>query len=307
MRSRIAALFLVPLIAVAASIASADWVAKDASGSNITFDAFTNGTKILSKTVSVDTAGLEKGTVANPVRTQLTGTSTMAATQSGTWTAQAVQSGPWAVGLNAGSNVIGGVTQSGGNWGVNLAQLNGAAVSTSNAVPTTCVSGCSSAEGTLATYSVGDDFVLGTSPTDVATITGSASKTIKIRSIWFTAISTTGLNMRIALIRRSAANTGGTSTTPIIGRMDTTDAAATAVVRLYTANPSALGTAVATIKDIGLPAGTAASLNPSQKFEFGALNSKPIVLRGASDILAINTSGTGGASTFVLSIEWTEE
>jgi hypothetical protein len=101
-------------------------------------------------------------------------------------------------------------------------------------------------KATYATTAVA--FAYAASGTDIFTITGSATKTIRILRISVTGTQTTGAMRDVLLIKRSAANTGGTSATPTIAPYDSNSSAATAVVRNYTANPSALGASVGTIR-----------------------------------------------------------
>ena len=82
--------------------------------------------------------------------------------------------------------------------------------------------------------------------TDVFVISGSATKTVRITKISFDAIQTTAGQAIIILARRSTADTLGTSTAPVAVTFDTTNAAATAVVLAYTANPT-LGTLVGNV------------------------------------------------------------
>lgn len=146
-------------------------------------------------------------------------------------------------------------------------------------------------------------------PTDILTIAGSATKTIRVTSIRFT-LSTTagsGILLNASLMKRSTVDSGGTSTVATDVPHDSTNPAGTAVVRGYTANPT-LGTAVGTIRAIRYDATPAAAANQEEVFEFGTRPSQTIVLRGTSEQLCLNFGGTtitGGIMDG--SIEWTEE
>jgi hypothetical protein len=288
---------------IPASWALADWTARDSSGATVTFNALTtSGGKILPKHVVTDVTGAFPVSVSSggALKVDPSGT-TMAATQSGTWSVGMSGS------LPAGTNVIGGVTQSGGPWATNLAQLNGVAVSSSNPVPTTCVSGCTSADPTLATYSVGTSFIVGGSPTDLALIQGSATKVIKIRRIWINFSISAGANAEVILMRRSTGNSSGVPVTLIPGRHDTTDPPATATVTTY-GGTATTGTLVSTLFYTVLAASTTNTLAPPTEIRYGVPNGdKPIVLRGTSDYLAIGTSSGANSTNARLTIEWTEE
>jgi len=169
-------------------------------------------------------------------------------------------------------------------------------------------------DGSKTTYSAcASGIVPAAATTDILTITGSASKTIRITMITISCTTTagSGFSASLTMVRRSTANTGGTSTTITAGLHDTTNAAATAVVRSYTANPSALGTANGVIRahrfSIGT-AGGAGNIGPLNEWDFGARPSQAIVLRGTGDMLAINLGGVTITSPILsASIEWTEE
>jgi hypothetical protein len=148
-----------------------------------------------------------------------------------------------------------------------------------------------------------------TAATDVCILNGSATKTIKVRRIYFNALATTAVSDPIAIIKRSTANSGGTSVGLSEIALDSTSAAASAAALTYTANPT-VGTAVGTIADpyfsIGNLTTGGAQAFPSQLL-FGELGS-PIVLRGAAQSVAVNLNaasfpGIVASCTF----EWTED
>lgn len=147
-------------------------------------------------------------------------------------------------------------------------------------------------------------------PTDLLTIRGAAGEVVRIKSIVIAGTATSATNIIVDMIRRSAANTGGT-TVPITGRShDLADGAANATVAYYTANASGLGTAVGTLHSARLNLAPAANGSIDRiQWQFTWVNDKAIVLRGATDILAINLRGAawpaGGALD--IDLEWTEE
>ncbi len=159
------------------------------------------------------------------------------------------------------------------------------------------------------TYSaVCGPFVPPASATDIATLYGSASKTIRITRIVISATQTTGAVRDVLLIKRSATNTAGTSAAATRVPNDANDAAATATVLQYTANPSGLGASVGTIRaeKAFIPATTAV---PSRiEWDFTRLGSRPIVLRGVAQGIAVNLNAVTSAGNSVnVVFEWTEE
>lgn len=83
--------------------------------------------------------------------------------------------------------------------------------------------------------------------TDLFEIAGSATKIVWVEEIRLSGVATAAIGQEVHLIRRSTANTSGTATTPALVPRKTGDAAATAVVKAYTANPTT-GTPVGTIR-----------------------------------------------------------
>lgn len=165
-------------------------------------------------------------------------------------------------------------------------------------------------DGAKPTYSAAViSLSLAANATDFFTITGSASKTIRIQRI-STDFTGGGSVVRVQLVKRSTANSGGTSTTPTAVAHDSTNAAATSVVRAYTANPT-LGTLVGAIRAEATNSPLLSGSNDNQvvHWDFGDnANEQQVILRGAGEVLALNfnsaTLSGGVASAYV---QWTEE
>lgn len=160
-----------------------------------------------------------------------------------------------------------------------------------------------------ATYSAAiNSFAAANLATDIFTITGSATKTVKIIRIGLTASATTDTRVNLIILKRSTANSAGTSTTLTNTAHDSNNAAATAVVRAYTANPTT-GTLVGNLKVAKTyEAGTSTVATQQYLWIFGDRPSQPIVLRGTGEVLAINQAGvTVLGTSYDIDIEWTEE
>ena len=161
-------------------------------------------------------------------------------------------------------------------------------------------------EGTAATYGVaGVAITPAATPTDVVTIIGSATKTVRIKQVTVSGVASTAGSMDVSLVKRTAANTAGTASTPSIALFDSADGVATAVVKQYSANPSALGAGIAIANktlNLGL-AGAAGAV----VFDFATRNDKALILRGVAQCLAINLNGqavpTGGAISYTIEFE----
>lgn len=172
------------------------------------------------------------------------------------------------------------------------------------------------ASATVRTYSAAvTGLTVAASPTDVFTITGSASATIRVLRVEISAWQTTVANRAVRLIKRSTANSGGTSTNLTEVPHDSNDAAASATVLSYTANPT-LGTEIGIVRSIILPVPNQAPTNAQSQtgisvWEWdltGLSGGKGIVLRGISQVLAVNLNAVASAgSSFNIDITWTEE
>ena len=167
----------------------------------------------------------------------------------------------------------------------------------------------SPSDGIKQTYAVGINFTIAPSATDFLTFQGSATKIIKIRSMVCYATATTGANVRVFAIRRSTANTGGTFSTAMSAPFDNNNSAPTAIVKSYTANPTALGTTVATLALLPFyisGGGTIGSTPFDIKYDGSSM--QPITLRGVSDFFVLNlNSTTVSGNIFTVSINYTEE
>lgn len=162
-------------------------------------------------------------------------------------------------------------------------------------------------EGTKATYSAGViDFTPVATPTDFFTLVGSGTKTVRVRRISISGFATAAISVNIQGIKRTTANSGGTSAQPSIAQMDSNDGAATAVVNTYSANPT-LGTGV-NIRTSKLNLGATGAAG-TVTWEFGTRNTRALMLRGVAQCFSLNWNGAAVPSGTLLDIdvEFTEE
>lgn len=148
--------------------------------------------------------------------------------------------------------------------------------------------------------------------TDLFTITGSATKTVRVTRIELSGtIATAAMYLDVQGIIRSTANATGTSTSPTVVPLDSNDPAGTAVVRAYTANPGTLGTAVGTITSdkVLLPLTGTPIATQRLVYDFGNRPAKAVVLRGATQVFALNLNAAtiANATSIDCAIEWSEE
>lgn len=147
------------------------------------------------------------------------------------------------------------------------------------------------------------------SATDLFTISGSATKIVRVTRLRLSGIKTTaGADIDVRLIKRSAANTAGTSTSPTLVPHDSGSPAATAAVKAYTVNPTSVGAAVGDVASDKVYVGLATESTHVREYKFGEGSEKAVVLRGVAELLAVslNTVTVGGGA-FDISCTVTEE
>jgi len=152
------------------------------------------------------------------------------------------------------------------------------------------------------------DLVSVASATDIFTIYGSASKTIVVTQVEVTGTSASKTIVDVLLIKRSTANTGGTSSAPTVVPLDSTNPAGTGTVLAYTANPT-LGTAVGTVHSNKLPLSVGATDSPQSVLLLFDGNSitQGVYLRGTGEGLCVNLNGASLSSPLLnIDVIWYE-
>jgi hypothetical protein len=151
--------------------------------------------------------------------------------------------------------------------------------------------------------------------TDVCGIIGSASKQVRVLRFAVSGRATAANQLDVQLVKRSAADTAGSSTAANLTAVahDSNDAAASAVVTTYTGNNvnPTLGTTVGIVRaqqSNVSAAGSGGAATPVE-FDFGTCNDKSVVLNSASEGLYLNFGGAVLPAGLVLNIfvEWSEE
>ena len=151
-------------------------------------------------------------------------------------------------------------------------------------------------------------FTTAASATDIFNFKGSGTKTIYIRKIvWKQANSTSGGTHQVYLIKRSTANSGGTSSALTAVPLDSNFASATASGVYYTANPTT-GSSVGTISHGIFLVGSILHHFNNVLFD-STKGGAPIVLRGTSESISVNYNGVTDAigTSAVVDIEWSEK
>ncbi len=139
-------------------------------------------------------------------------------------------------------------------------------------------------------------------------IKGSATKTVRIKKITIWAQAATKFYSELTLLRCTGLS-AGTPVVANIGKHDTTDAAATAVVNSFTAAATAgAGSAVIGALPLSTVIPSATALMQKTEWNFTQNTDKAMILRGTGDVLEVlNNTLTLGTATFGFEAEFEED
>lgn len=161
-------------------------------------------------------------------------------------------------------------------------------------------------------HAVGVAIAIGTAPTDVSCITGSATKTIRLKKVRLSGTAGTAINISTYLTKHIVANTGGTAATgtalPAAYPMDSTNPTASATLQAWTVNPT-IADAASTIINAAtllLPVTSTASSQSAVVFDWGSggIALQGPVLRGIAQQVCVNLNGVTAPSSGLLNVEW---
>lgn len=197
-------------------------------------------------------------------------------------------------------------------WGALPAQAQCIAVGGINNVPQPgLVCASEPIAPTYAATAVG--IVPAASATDIACLTGSATKIVRLQTVRVNG-SGTAISVPVLLKMNLVADTGGTATTgaaiPVPYAIDSTNVAVSATAVAYTANPTITGTAgILDSGNLGVVAATVgAAVQPGGvTFDYSArsYNQAPI-LRGVAQQFCVNLNATTPTALLNVSFKWTE-
>lgn len=146
--------------------------------------------------------------------------------------------------------------------------------------------------------------------TDLFLMQGAAGKVIRVKSIILSGTATSATNVPVILYKRTTNQTGGTTTAVTRTAKDSADGTANMVLNHF-------GTGAAPTPGTGaMVDGGRLNLAPSANgsidrlmFQYSWQNEKAIVLRGASEWLAVNFNGvsTPAGVGIDFACTWTEE
>ncbi|MGP0093066.1 MAG: hypothetical protein ACLPKB_24455 [Xanthobacteraceae bacterium] len=169
----------------------------------------------------------------------------------------------------------------------------------------------SNGEGRIPTYSAATvAYAPYASATDIFSISGSASKVVRLKRIAVSGRSTAASNIDVALVKRTTADSGGSPTALTAVLHDTTvNPAASAVISTYAAAPTTTGGVTLRAQQSNLSAAGSGGAATPVEWHFGDVNDQAVVLRGTAEQIAVNLGGGSvpAGATLNLFVEWSEE
>jgi hypothetical protein len=155
--------------------------------------------------------------------------------------------------------------------------------------------------------------VPGASATDVVCIAASSTKTVRVQRITIGGTGT-AVSLPISVVRRASLDTGGTAATstalPVAYALDSANAAASAIVTAYTANPTINDTAPGILDNgnLGLVATTVgAAVQPYVLWDYAERNfAQAPLLRTAAQQFCVNLNVTSPTALVNVTFRWTE-
>ena len=153
-------------------------------------------------------------------------------------------------------------------------------------------------------------FTTAASATDIFNFKGSGTKTIYIRKIVWKQANLTGgsTTHSVYLLKRSTANSGGTSSAITAVPLDSSFPSATASGVYYTANPT-VGTSLGALAHANRYYGSYPDIEIEAVLTDATKGGSPIVLRGTGESISVNYNGVTDAigTSAVVDIEWSEK
>lgn len=192
------------------------------------------------------------------------------------------------------------------------AQAQCVAVGGVNSVPQTGVN-CPSEPSTNSFAASGYGIVPASAATDIACLTGSATKVVRLQSVRVSGTAGTLVTLPVLLNLHTIANTGGTPATstalPVPFKIDTQDLAATATTTAYTANPTVDASAnIMEVQAVSFNTTSALVAGNPAFFDYKERNFiEAPTLRGIAQQACVNLGGISITSGLLaVSFVWTE-
>lgn len=166
-------------------------------------------------------------------------------------------------------------------------------------------------DSVVASYSVTSiGIVPAAAPTDIFCLTGSATRTVRVKQVRVTGTAGTAINITTYLMKHTVANTGGTAASteatglPTIVQTDSSLAAVSATATAYTANPTIDATRTFfSAQTMLLPVtSTAVTAAPALWLFDPPSSFAPPALRGIAQQLCVNYNAVTTPSSGVVSV-----
>lgn len=155
-----------------------------------------------------------------------------------------------------------------------------------------------------ASYSASKSFA-GSSTTDNAVLPGNATNTVYVTRVIVTCTETTAGIVTLSVVKRSAADTSGTSAAFTVVPDDANYIAGVTAPLSYTGTGPTVGTPVGNVDTAQFGCNAAATAGPNDVYVLD-LRTKPITLRGTAQQLALNFGGAITGGTLTVTYAWEE-
>lgn len=143
---------------------------------------------------------------------------------------------------------------------------------------------------------------------DVYCIQGSATKTVKVKRIGISGIASSAVVIDAEISVRSTIDAGGTGQVITLVPSDPGNAAGSAAIETYTANPTQ-GTIVGPVRSmkVALPTSAGSGDQSVAQFDFTRYWDQPLILRAATQAACLSVSTVGAGGSLDIDSEHTEE
>jgi hypothetical protein len=156
----------------------------------------------------------------------------------------------------------------------------------------------------VASFSASKSFA-GSSTTDNAVLPGNASNTVLVTRVIVSCTATTAGIQTLSVLKRSAADTSGTSATFTVVPDDANYVAGVSAPLSYTGTGPSVGAAVGNVDTAQIGCNASATAGPNDVYILDR-RLKPIVLRGTAQQLALNFGGAITGGTLTVTFEFME-
>lgn len=146
----------------------------------------------------------------------------------------------------------------------------------------------------------------GSSTTDNAVIPGNGTNIVLVTGIYVSCTQTSSGIITLSIVKRSTADSGGTSSSMTTVPDDSAYAAASTTPKTYTGTGPTVGTPVGTLDSYQLGCLATSTSSPNDIYIMPGVQFSPIVLNSATQQVAVNFGGAIGGGQLTVTFTWKE-